>query len=184
MSAQPSLLTIRVIGDAILRRRAEEVRDIDDELKCFAVDFTHTMYQKDGVGLAAPQVGVSRRLIVVDPHWAREGKARQPLLMINPVIESVSGVTETEEGCLSLPGIYAHVERPANITVSYTDLEGQRLAQSLSGYPAVVIQHEIDHLDGVLFVDHLGTLARLKLKRRIKELESRTVNGVNLLAEE
>lgn len=181
MPRPPRLLPVRIIGDAILRQKASPVGTPDDSLREFAADLTLTMYERDGVGLAAPQVGVSKRVIVVDPHWSKDGQSKQPLVMLDPVIESSAGQTETEEGCISLPGIYANVERPNRIKVSYTDLEGGRQSLELEGYHAVVIQHEYDHLDGILFVDRLGTIARLKLKRRLKDLERTACNGENFL---
>lgn len=184
MSRVPKLLDIRVYGDKILRLKAEEISEIDSELRQFAEDLTHTMYKRDGVGLAAPQTGVSKRVIVVDWHRGKDGKERDPLVMINPQIESSEGETETEEGCISIPGIYARVVRPSGITVSFTDLSGERRLLKLSGYPAVVVQHEHDHLNGILFVDHLRTIAKLKLKRRLKELENQAVNGVNIRGED
>ena len=180
MSREPRLLPIHIYGDAVLRQKSEDVSAIDEELHDYAADLILTMYHRDGVGLAAPQTGVSKRLLVIDPYWSREGKPKDPIVMINPVIESSGGQTETEEGCISLPGLYAYVTRPAEITVSYTDLQGQRQKLSLKDYPAVVVQHEYDHLEGILFVDYLGTIARLKLKRRLKELESAAVDGINI----
>ncbi|MBW6513972.1 MAG: peptide deformylase [Candidatus Syntrophosphaera sp.] len=180
MSPEPRLLPVRIYGDNVLRLKAEEVSRINEELREFAADLVHTMYKRDGVGLAAPQVGSSIRVIAVDPHWSRDGMAREPVVMINPVIEANSGETETEEGCISLPGIFAYVVRPSVITVSYTDLQGERQRMELSGYPAVVIQHEIDHLDGILFIDRLGTIARLKQKLKLKELARTTVDGENI----
>ncbi|MDD4224579.1 MAG: peptide deformylase [Candidatus Cloacimonetes bacterium] len=184
MSRSPKLLDIHIYGDNVLRRKAEPIGEIDEELRRYAEDLTHTMYKRDGVGLAAPQTGVSKRIIVVDPHWSQDGKSREPLVMINPQIESSAGETETEEGCISVPGIYARVTRPSEISVSFTDLSGERRSMKLSGYPAVVVQHEHDHLNGILFVDHLGTIAKLKVKRKLKELERTAVNGVNLRGQE
>ena len=180
MPRRPKLLDIHIYGDEVLRLKAAEVKQIDDELHQFAEDLTHTMYKRDGVGIAAPQTGISKRIIVVDPHWSQDGKSREPLVMINPMIESSDGETETEEGCISVPGIYARVVRPSEISVSYTELSGERRLMKLSGYPAVVVQHEYDHLEGILFVDHLSTIASLKIRRRLKDLERTAVNGVNL----
>ncbi len=184
MPRPPKLLDIRIYGDAILRLKAEEVGDIDDELRQYAEDLTHTMYNRDGVGLAAPQTGVSKRIIVVDPHWSKDGKNREPLVMLNPQIEFSAGETETEEGCISVPNIYARVVRSSEVRVSFTDLSGERRIMKLSGHPAVVIQHEYDHLEGILFVDHLGTIAKLKVKRKLKDLESKAVDGVNIRGED
>ena len=184
MPRQPRLLPIRIYGDAILRQKAAPVESIDDELREFAADLVHTMYLRDGVGLAAPQVGVSRRVIAVDPYWSREHKPKDPLIMINPELEFGTQETETEEGCISLPQLYANVIRPASVNVSFTDLSGQRRVLAFTGYPAVVVQHEYDHLEGVLFVDRLRTLARLKLMPRLRALERRAVDGVNILQTE
>lgn len=184
MSRSPKLLDIRIYGDNVLRLRAAEVEAIDEELRQFAEDLTHTMYKRDGVGLAAPQTGVSKRVVVVDPHWSKDGASREPLVMINPEIESSEGETETEEGCISVPGIYARVLRPDRISVSFTDLSGERRLMKLVGYPAVVVQHEYDHLNGILFVDRLGTVAKLKVKRKLKDIERKAVNGVNLRGED
>jgi peptide deformylase len=184
MSRSPKLLDIRIYGDNVLRLRAAEVEAIDDELRQFAEDLTHTMYKRDWVGLAAPQTGVSKRVVVVDPHWSKDGASREPLVMINPEIESSEGETETEEGCISVPGIYARVLRPDRISVSFTDLSGERRLMKLVGYPAVVVQHEYDHLNGILFVDRLGTVAKLKVKRKLKDIERKAVNGVNLRGED
>ncbi|MGC9362064.1 MAG: peptide deformylase [Candidatus Syntrophosphaera sp.] len=181
MQKEPKLLHVRIYGDDILHLKAEEVGQIDDALLEYIEDLTHTMYVRDGVGLASPQVGISKRIFVIDPYWSREGRGKEPIVMINPLIESRSGETETEEGCISVPGIFSYVTRPSQITVSYTNLKGERVKTELSGFPAVVAQHEYDHLDGILFVDRLGTIARLKLKLKLKELAKTTVNGVNIL---
>lgn len=184
MPRQPRLLPIRIYGDAILRQKAAPVDSIDDDLRDFASDLAHTMYLRDGVGLAAPQVGASRRVIAVDPYWSREHRPKDPLIMINPELEFGGEETETEEGCISLPQLYANVIRPALVKVTFTDLSGQRRELEFSGYPAVVVQHEYDHLEGILFVDRLSVLARLKLMPRLKALERRAVDGVNILQTE
>ena len=101
--------------------------------------------------------------------------------MINPVIEESSGETETEEGCISIPSIYAKVVRPSNITVSYKDLQNKQHRITLSGYPAVIVQHECDHLDGILFIDHLNTIAKLEIRNKLKELQKNTINGINIM---
>ncbi len=183
MQREARLLPVRIYGDQILRRKADEVTRIDEALLEYINNLTHTMYVRDGVGLASPQVGVSQRIFVVDPYWSREGRSKEPIVMINPVIEARSGETEMEEGCISIPGIYAYVTRPSDIRVSYTNLKGERQTVEFSGYPAVVIQHEYDHLDGVLFIDRLGTIARLKQKFKLKELAKTTVNDENIRTE-
>lgn len=180
MKDKPELLPIRIIGDAVLRQKAESLGQITDEIRDFAADLVHTMYLRDGVGLAAPQVGRSLRIFAVDPWWGREGRQKEPLVLIDPVIESSAGECVNEEGCISIPGIYADVARPSSITISFTGLDGQRRKLELDGFPAIVMQHEYDHLDGVLFTDRVSSLTKLKLKRRIKELEKQTVDGVNI----
>lgn len=176
----PVLLPVRIIGDEILRQKAEPVAEIGPEIREFTRDLVHTMYLRDGVGLAAPQVGKSLRIFAADPWWGREERQKEPLVLINPVIEASSGESVNEEGCISIPGIYADVARPSSITISYTDLDGQRQKLDLEGFAAIVMQHEYDHLDGVLFTDKISPLTKLKLKRRIKDLEKKTVNGVNI----
>jgi len=180
MKDEPILLSVRILGDAVLRQKAEKVGQITDEVRDFAADLVHTMYLRDGVGLAAPQVGRGIRMSAVDPWWGREEKPKNPLVLIDPLIENSSGESVNEEGCISIPGIYADVVRPSAITISYTGLDGQRHQQELEGFAAIVMQHEYDHLDGVLFIDRVSTLSKLKLKRRLKEIEKTAVDGVNI----
>lgn len=180
MTNEPTLLPVRVIGDTILKTRAREIGTPSEELIALSRDMIHTMYLRDGVGLAAPQVGHGIRMVVVDPFWGREGEEKNPLVMIDPIITASSGETVNEEGCISIPGVYADVVRPANITVQFTGTDGKSRVTDLTGFPAVVVQHELDHLDGILFTDRISTIAKLKLKRRIKELEKTAVDGVNI----
>jgi peptide deformylase len=156
-------LEIRLLGDPVLRERAAEVAAVDADVRRLAHEMFTAMYEADGVGLAAPQVGVSRRIIVVDPR--EEGVA--PMAIINPRIAWVDAATEkAEEGCLSIPGVRDVVERPATVTVEGLDLDGRGVTIDAQGLHARVIQHEIDHLDGVLFLDRLSPLKRrLALKR-------------------
>ncbi len=181
MINKPKILPIHIYGDKILRSKSEKVITIDKNLKQFIEDFIATMYQWGGVGLSAPQVGVTKRIIVIDPQRKNNSKKHSPMVMINPVIEESSGETETEEGCISIPGIYAKVVRPSNITVSYKDLQNKQHRITLSGYPAVIVQHECDHLDGILFIDHLNTIAKLEIKNKLKELQKNTINGINIM---
>jgi len=183
MKRKPELLPVRIYGDSILRQKAAPVDLEEPGLPDFLQDLMHTMYERDGVGLAAPQVGVGKRIFVIDPGWSGEEKHRQPRVIINPVVESSSGETVYEEGCISIPGIYARVIRPSTIRVSFTDPQGNRISEELTGYSAIVFQHEYDHLEGVLFTDRISALAKLKLKRRLKELEQTTVDGVNIRAD-
>lgn len=166
------MLEIRLLGDPILRQRAEEVEEIDDELRELAEQMFETMYTEEGIGLAAPQVGVSRRLFVMD---IREDDV-EPQAVVNPVVVELSGSERGEEGCLSLPGLVGNVERPERVVMEGLDLDGMPLRIEATGLLARCIQHEIDHLDGVLFIDHLSPIKRKMLmgkwKKRQKE-ESR-----------
>ncbi len=174
-------LPIRILGDDILRQKAAEVAEIDAEIKEFAQDLIHTMYIRDGVGLAAPQVGKSIRMFVIDPEHKEDEDPKRPLIMINPIIEESSGEITREEGCISVPDIFAEVKRSTNITVSYTDLEGVRQQVKYEGFAAVVVQHEYDHLDGVLFIDKITALSKLKHSAKIRQLLSTAKDGVNIL---
>lgn len=158
-----ALLTVRLYGDPVLRQVAAPVREITPEIKRIIADMTETMWHQVGIGLAAPQVGVARRILVMD-----DGKGGAQAL-INPVIESRSGTIREEEGCLSLPGIFADVERSRSITVSALDADGKPFSFDASGLRSRVVQHEMDHLDGVLFIDRLDPVMRDRIKRRIKK---------------
>jgi len=180
MKDHPQLLPIHILGDEILRRKLQEVKEITDEIRDFAADLIFTMYERDGVGLAANQTGKDLRIFAMDATWTRDHKGKNPRVMINPVIEEFAGESANEEGCISIPDIYAEVTRPSTITYSFTDLEGNRHRETVSGYPAIVFQHEYDHLDGVLFIDKISSLAKLKLKRKLREIEKTAVDGVNI----
>lgn len=157
------VLEIRFLGDPVLRERAAEIDAVDDEVRRLARDMFDAMYEAEGVGLAAPQVGITRRLIVVDP---REPDV-PPRALVNPRVVTADARTDrAEEGCLSIPSVRDVVERPATVTVEGLDLEGRPVRLEAEGLHARVLQHEIDHLDGVLFIDRLSPLKRrLALKR-------------------
>jgi len=158
---------ILVIPDARLRAVADPIEEVDADVKALARDMLDTMYDAPGIGLAAPQIGVMRRIVVMD--LAGEGEEPAPLVMINPEILKVSEETQvTEEGCLSIPELYYEVERPAEVTVRYTDIEGETVEIEAKDKLAVCVQHEIDHLDGVLYIDYLS---RLKRDRVIKKFD-------------
>lgn len=176
----PKLLPIRIYGDAMLRKKSKEV-DIDDPyLKIYIPNLIHTMYARDGVGLASNQVGVELRIIAIDPWWGLEEHKKNPRVLINPEIHHREGAQVSEEGCLSLPDIFAKVPRAMKIRYSYQDQAGKRIEAEAEGYEAVVIQHEYDHLNGVLFTDHVSTLTKLMLKRKLKDLEAKARDGVNI----
>ena len=159
-----AVLKVRKYGDPVLRRRAAEIKEITPELHKTIADMVDTMYDEAGIGLAAPQVGISLRLMIVGHDDKRE-----PRPLINPVIANRGGQVTAEEGCLSIPGVFAQITRSEWVDVEATDLEGQPVKIHGRGLLARVLQHEIDHLDGVLFIDHLDPVARDRIKRRIKK---------------
>jgi peptide deformylase len=161
-------LEIRLLGDPVLRERAVAVEAVDAEVRRLAASMFETMYEAEGVGLAAPQVGISRRLIVVDP---REPGV-EPAALVNPrVVEQGRGLDRAEEGCLSIPGVRDVVERPATVVVEALDLDGQTVRVEADGLHARVLQHEIDHLDGILFFDRLTPLKRRLLLKRWEKVK-------------
>ena len=149
-----SILDIRVLGDPVLRKPTKRVTQVSDELRKLIADMFETMYAAEGIGLAAPQVGRSERLAVVDV----EGKK---FTLINPEIVTTNGSPDkAEEGCLSIPDIYGDVERPAEVTIRATDENGNQYEASANELLGRCFQHEIDHLDGKLFIDYLSPLKR------------------------
>ena len=163
-----AVLRIRYLGDPVLRVQAEEIDAVDDELRALARDMFDTMYAEDGVGLAGPQVGVGRRIIVVDPR--EEGVA--PLALVNPeIVSETEEVDRAEEGCLSIPGLRELVDRCAGVVVEGTDLAGAPVRLEATGLLARILQHEIDHLDGVLFLDRLSALKRKMLLKKWEKMQ-------------
>jgi peptide deformylase len=159
---------VRIYGDPVLRARAREVTDFDDALRALAADMHETMHVYNGVGLAANQVGVAQRVLVVDVPVDDEHRERHTL--VNPVLSELSGSEVGEEGCLSIPGIYEDVKRALRLRVRAQDEHGRPVELVAEGYLARAIQHEVDHLDGVLFVDRLSPLKRQFLKRALEAL--------------
>jgi peptide deformylase len=159
-----AVLKVRRYGDPILRRRANPVETVTPQVRELVDDMIETMYDEVGIGLAAPQVGASVRLLVVGDE---EGRGAQAL--VNPAITAEGGKVTAEEGCLSLPGIFAQVTRSEWVTLEAQDLESRPIAITARGLRARVFQHEIDHLDGVLFIDRLEPMVRDRIKRRIKK---------------
>jgi peptide deformylase len=163
------LLKIEQLGADVLRRRADEVPGAGPELNRLIDDMFETMYDARGIGLAAPQVGISSRVIVVDVN----DPETPPFALLNPrVLEKSADTEKAEEGCLSIPGVAAPVERPARVVVEGLDREGKPVRIEAEALLARCLQHEIDHLDGVLFIDKLGPLKRNMLLRRWKKLAS------------
>jgi peptide deformylase len=152
------------IGNPLLRLVSKKIEVFDEKLREFVEELSKAMYVEDGVGLAAPQVGVSKRIFVYD---AGEGIR----VVINPEFLWKSEETvQMEEGCLSVPGIYADLFRPSRVGLRYQDVEGNFHEEELSGYAARIVQHEADHLDGVLFVDHLSVAKRALLKSKLNQI--------------
>ena len=164
-----AILPILVAPDPRLKRTAQRVVRVDDTIRQLMDDMLETMYAAPGVGLAAPQVGVTKRVLVVD---IGKGEARKPLLMANPEIVSASDELATyEEGCLSFPEQFAEVERPAKVRIRYIDHENEIREIEAEGLLATCIQHEMDHLDGVLFIDHISALKRGIILRKMKKVK-------------
>ena len=169
-------LPIIVAPDPRLKRRARPVAAVDDTVRRLIDDMLETMYAAPGIGLAAPQVGVLERVIVVDA--APRDAPPAPLAMVNPRVVEVSDDTAVyEEGCLSLPRQYADVERPARARIAYLDRTGAARDIAAEGLLATCVQHEIDHLDGVLFVDRISRLKRSIILRRLAKLKRTEPEG-------
>ena len=159
---------ILILPDERLRAIAEPIEKIDDGVKQLAKDMLDTMYDAPGIGLAAPQIGELRRIVVMD--LAKEGETPDPLVMINPEITKFSDdMVTTEEGCLSIPELYYDVDRSAEVTVRYTDLDGKVVEREAKERLAVCVQHELDHLDGVLYIDYLSRLKRDRVLKKFQK---------------
>lgn len=160
---------ILTVPDPILKLESQPVDVVTDELRALMDDMLETMYAAPGIGLAAIQIGVPKRIIVMD--LAREGEAKQPRYFVNPEILWASDELKPwEEGCLSVPEIYDEVERPAHVKLKYLDYNGAEVVEDAHDLYAVCIQHEMDHLNGVLFIDHLSRLKRDTAVRKVKKL--------------
>jgi len=163
-----SILKIYQYPDTVLRNKTQKITSFDSSLNGIVDDMVETMYDAPGVGLAAPQVGKSIRLIVVDTTEDKEGD-KEHMVLINPEIIESEGKQVDEEGCLSVPELSANVKRYQKITVSFQDLQGKAHELSTEDRFAVVLQHEIDHLNGILFIDHLSPLKRSMYKKKVKK---------------
>ncbi len=165
-------MTVRpliILPDPVLRQVSRPIEQVDGRLRRFAADMLDTMYDAPGIGLAAIQVGEPIRLLVVD--LAKEGEPRAPQVFVNPEVVLRSDERSVyEEGCLSIPDYYAEVERPASVKVTYLDLDGTQREMAADGLMATCLQHEIDHLDGVLFIDHISKLKRDMVVKKFKKL--------------
>ncbi|MEE4239028.1 MAG: peptide deformylase [Anderseniella sp.] len=165
-------MTIRPIvklPDPVLKQISQPVERVDDELRALVGDMLQTMYDAPGIGLAAVQIGIPRRLLVMD--LAKEDQPKQPRAFVNPEIVWSSDETSVyEEGCLSIPDVFYDVERPAEVKVKYVDEHGKPQEMHCTGLMATCIQHEIDHLNGVLFIDHLSRLKRTMVVRKFTKM--------------
>ena len=161
-----------ILPDPLLRQVSKPIERVDADFQRLADDMLETMYDAPGIGLAAIQIGVPRRMLVIDV--SREGEEKQPLVFVNPEIVTSSDERSVyEEGCLSIPDYYAEVERPATVTVKYLDRDGKEQTVEADGLLATCLQHEIDHLNGVLFIDHISRLKRdMVIKKFTKAAKS------------
>ena len=163
-----ALREILVVPDPVLKQVSQPVDKVDDELRALMDDMLETMYDAPGIGLAAIQIGVPKRVIVMDLAGPEEPKA--PHYFVNPEILWASEETAPyEEGCLSIPEIYDEVERPARVKLKYLNYQGEEVIEDADGLFAVCIQHEMDHLEGVLFIDHLSRLKRDRAVAKVKK---------------
>ena len=159
-----AIRNIRTIGDPVLNKKCKEVKEMTPRIQELIDDMFDTMYEANGVGLAAPQVGILKRIVVIDTT------GEDPIVMINPRIIETSGEQTGGEGCLSVPGIHKKVRRPRRITVRYTNETGELIEEELKDYPARVFMHEYDHLDGILFVDRISPIAKKMIAKQLEDL--------------
>jgi peptide deformylase len=164
-----------ILPDPVLRQASKPIERVDTDLQRLADDMLETMYDAPGIGLAAIQIGVPRRMLVIDV--SREGEEKQPQVFINPeIVKSSDERSVYEEGCLSIPDYYAEVERPATVSVRYLDRNGKEQTVEADGLLATCLQHEIDHLNGVLFIDHISRLKReMVIKKFTKAAKSKAL---------
>lgn len=162
-----AILTVLTYPDTRLRKVAKPVEAFDDELSQLLDDMFETMYADNGVGLAATQVNIQRRVLTVDPM---ENDGRQPFYLINPEIIEKHGEMMSPEGCLSVPGAYDQVKRAQRVKIRYVDKTGTSFEKEFVDFHAAIVQHEIDHLNGKLFIDHLSAIRRERVKKHLLEL--------------
>jgi peptide deformylase len=171
----PEAMTVRplvILPDAQLRLVSEPVTEITNEIRTLAADMVETMYDAPGVGLAAVQIGVLKRVVTIDA--SKDETARNPTVYLNPeIVWSSEEKRVYDEGCLSIPDYYGEVERPDRVRVRYMNLDGQIVEQEADGLLATCLQHEIDHLNGVLFIDHLSKLKRDRVLKKFTKAAKR-----------
>ena len=165
----PDIDSLKIIHypNPILKQESIPVKEINSDIIALAHKMIEIMIESEGVGLAAPQVGISLRLIVISPTCTKEDAE----VLVNPELTNLIGSTDSEEGCLSLPGIRGKVRRSESCTVTAYDLDGNKFTMDATEFPAIILQHETDHLEGTLFIDRLNTIGRMAVKRSIKSLE-------------
>ena len=163
--------------DARLKKKSVEVESITDALIKLAGDMMETMYDAPGIGLAAPQIGVLERLIVMDCA-KKEGEEPDPIIMVNPIITDLSAEKSVyEEGCLSIPEHFAEITRPEFVQVEWIDLDGKPHSEEFNGLKSTCVQHEIDHLNGKLFIDYLGPMKRQLITRKMQKFKREKLRG-------
>jgi peptide deformylase len=168
-----AVLPVLIYGDSKLRRKAEPVAPEElarPEFQAFLDDMAETLYVEDGIGLAAPQVGVNQRVVVIDVSWI-EKQVKDPIFLINPTLEPHGEPVDFDEGCLSLPEVRGKVVRPSQARLSFTDRHGHPQAIDAEGLLARCAQHEFDHLEGVLFVDRLSVTGKVLVQGKLKRLK-------------
>jgi peptide deformylase len=171
-----SIKPLIILPDPVLRQVSKPIERVDAPLRKLADDMLETMYDAPGIGLAAIQIGEPLRMLVID--LAKEGEEPAPHVFINPeILEKADARSVYEEGCLSIPDYYAEVERPATVRVRYLDRDGKMQEMEAEGLMATCLQHEIDHLDGVLFIDHISKLKRDMVVKKFKKLARDKVPG-------
>ena len=170
-------LELRIYGDPILRRKADPVVEFGGGLEALVQGMFECMYREAGLGLAAPQVGRSRRVFVVDV--AEEGRERVRRAFVNPVIVEKEGSTVAEEGCLSIPGLRSDVKRSARVVVEARDERGEPFRIEADGLLARALQHETDHLDGILFIDRLSVIQRKLVEGKLKKIQAESAAGAS-----
>lgn len=182
-TGQLRLLPLAYYGDAILRRKAESIAEITDDIKKLAEEMIETMEASNGSGLAAPQIHHSIRLFVVRTPVEKEGRFDygEPMVFINPELSNPSEETsKTSEGCLSIPTIRGDVERPVEVTIEYTTLDGENVKRRCTGWEARVVQHEYDHIEGILYIDRLDPQEKAMLAPILQKIEKRIHDGLEL----
>ena len=168
---------ILTVPDPALKQKSAPVTEVDDALRALMTDMLETMYAAPGIGLAAPQIGELKRIIVLDID--REEVKTGPLLMANPeVIEASDEDVSYEEGCLSVPGLRGVVPRFVKLRYRGVDMDGNRIERTADGFHARVVQHEVDHLNGLLFIDRMSTAAKVALRSRLKRMQRETVGAL------